>query len=106
MATNSYGLGVLPEVIIWTTVESDVERSLRGAIGKDLNGSYGTVPGTDSPGAAKFSDMAKAAGFKAGPFSSESYDAAALIMLAMQAAKSSSSKALKGKVMMVVRQTP
>ena len=75
--------------------------SLPKAIGSDLDGSYGTVPGTDSPGAAKFGDMAKAAGFKAGPFSSESYDAAALIMLAMQAAGSSQSKMLKDKVMSV-----
>jgi len=73
--------------------------ALPKAIGKDLDGSYGTVPGTDSPGGAKFQDMAKAAGFKAGPFSSESYDAAALIMLAMQAAGSSDSAKLKDKVM-------
>ena len=33
----------------------------------------------DSPGAAKFSDMAKANGFAAGPFAPESYDGAALI---------------------------
>jgi len=72
--------------------------SLPMAIGADLNGSFGTVPGTDSPGAAKFGEMAKAAGFKAGPFASESYDAAALILLAMQAAGSSQSKMLKDKV--------
>ncbi|MGI9404961.1 MAG: ABC transporter substrate-binding protein [Hyphomicrobiaceae bacterium] len=68
------------------------------AIGDGLNGSYGTVPGTDSPGAAKFKDLAAAAGFKTGPFSAESYDAAALIMLAMEAAKSSASGDFKGKV--------
>ena len=73
--------------------------ALPKAIGKDLDGSYGTVPGTDSPGGVKFKDMAKAAGFKAGPFSSESYDAAALIMLAMQASGSSDSAKLKDKVM-------
>lgn len=75
--------------------------SLPMAIGSDLNGSFGTVPGTDSPGAAKFADQATAAGFKAGPFASESYDAAALIALAMQAAGSSDSAKLKDKVMMV-----
>ena len=46
--------------------------SLPMAIGDGLNGSYGTVPGTDSPGAAKFGEMATAAGFKSGPFSAES----------------------------------
>ena len=67
--------------------------------GADLNGSLGANPGTDSPGAATFADMAKAAGFTSGPFSPESYDAAALIMLAMQAAGSSDSGKLKAKVM-------
>ncbi|NNE21488.1 MAG: ABC transporter substrate-binding protein [Rhizobiales bacterium] len=71
------------------------------AIGDGLNGSYGTVPGTDSPGAAKFGEMAKSAGFKSGPFAAESYDAAALIMLAMQAAGSSDSGKFKDKVSMV-----
>lgn len=73
--------------------------SLPEAIGSDLNGSYGANPGTDSPGAATFAKMAEGAGFKAGPFSAESYDAAALILLAMQAAGSSDSSALKDKVM-------
>ncbi|MBC8240208.1 MAG: hypothetical protein H8E30_07000 [Alphaproteobacteria bacterium] len=76
-----------------------IDDSLPMDIGKDLYGAFGTVPGTDSPGAAKFGEMAKAAGFKAGPFASESYDAAALIMLAMQASGSSKSKMLKDKVL-------
>jgi len=69
--------------------------------GTDIDGSYGAHPGTDSPGAATYAEMAAANGFQAGPFSPESYDAAALIMLAMQAAGSSDSGALKEKVMMV-----
>ncbi|MEM8836899.1 MAG: ABC transporter substrate-binding protein [Pseudomonadota bacterium] len=73
--------------------------ALPKAIGADLNGSFGAAPGTDSPGAKKFAEMAEANGFKAGPFSPESYDAAALIMLAMQAAGSSDSAKLKEKVM-------
>ncbi len=89
--TGAFETFVLPDGMIGD--------SLPMAIGKDLNGSFGTVPGTDSPGAAKFGAMAKAAGFKAGPFASESYDAAALIMLAMQAAGSSKSKMLKDKIM-------
>ena len=71
------------------------------AIGEGLNGSYGTVPGTDSPGAAKFGEMATAAGFKSGPFAAESYDAAALIMMAMQAAGSADSGKVKDKIDMV-----
>ena len=61
--------------------------ALPQAIGPDLNGSIGDVPGTDSPGAKAFSDMAAANGFAAGPFAPESYDAAALIALAMQSCK-------------------
>lgn len=72
--------------------------ALPEAIGEDLNGSYGAAPGTDSPGSAKFAEMAKAGGFKAGPFAPESYDAAALILLAMQAAGSTESSAIKDKV--------
>jgi branched-chain amino acid transport system substrate-binding protein len=45
--------------------------------------------------------MAKAAGFEAAAFSAESYDAAALILLAMQAAGSTESAKLKEKVMEV-----
>ncbi len=89
--TGAFETFVLPDGMIGDSLPKD--------IGSDLNGSYGTVPGTDSPGATKFSEMAKAAGFKAGPFTSESYDAAALIMLAMQAAGSSQSKMFKDKIM-------
>ena len=71
------------------------------AIGKDLNGTIGAVPGTDSPGAARFEEIAKAAGLKVSPFVGESYDAAALVLLAMQAAKSAESGKLKDKVMAV-----
>ncbi|MCB1415071.1 MAG: ABC transporter substrate-binding protein [Nitratireductor sp.] len=70
------------------------------AIGAGLDKSYGANPGTDSPGAAKFQEMAAAAGFNGtSAFSAESYDAAALIMLAMQAAGSADSSALKEKIM-------
>ena len=72
--------------------------SLVEAIGDDLNGSIGTVPGTDSPGAARLGDMLESAGQ---PFVSESYDAAALILLAMQAAGSVESGAFKDHVMAV-----
>ena len=71
--------------------------SLPAAIGSALNCSYGANPGTDSPGAAKFASMAD--GFDGtSAFAAESYDAAALILLAMQAAGSTDSAALKEKV--------
>ncbi len=77
-----------------------VGSALPAAIGAGLNGSYGANPGTDSPGAATFAEMAKAAGFDGtSAFAAESYDAAALILLAMQAAGSTDSAKLKDKVM-------
>ena len=72
--------------------------SLVEAIGPDLNGSIGTVPGTDSPGAMRLQEML---GMAPGPFVSESYDAAALILLAMQAAGSTASADFKDHVMAV-----
>ena len=67
--------------------------------GGELNGSLGDYPGTDSPGNATFNEMATAAGFDGtGPYAAESYDAAALIMLAMQAANSSKSADFSGKI--------
>ena len=73
--------------------------SLPAAIGPDLDGSIGSVPGTDSPGAAKFGEMAKAAGFAGGPFAPESYDAAALMIMAMHASGSTDSNVYKNSIM-------
>ena len=66
----------------------------------DLTGTFGTVPGTDSKGAATYADMANAAGLKgSGPFTGESYDAAALLILAMQSAGSTDGAAIASNVM-------
>ena len=89
--TGAFDIFYLPDGMIGDSLPAD--------IGDGLNGSIGDVPGTDSPGAAMFTEMAKAAGFESGPFSPESYDAAALLILAMQAAKSTDSQDFKSKVM-------
>lgn len=69
------------------------------SIGDALNGSFGQVAGTDGPGSDKLIEITTAAGIDgSGPFVPESYDAAALILLAMQAAGSSDSSAFKDKV--------
>ncbi len=71
-------------------------------IGDDLNGAFGTLPGSESEGAAMFADYAAANGVDSnGPFRAESYDAAALIALAMQAAGSTDRAAIQAKVMAV-----
>jgi branched-chain amino acid transport system substrate-binding protein len=69
--------------------------------GSDLDGSSGQVPGTDSAGAGIFAAMAGDDFDGTSPFAAESYDATALIMLAMQAAGSSDPAAYKEKVMEV-----
>jgi len=80
--------------------------SLIEAIGADLNGTIGTLPGSDSAGAAKFQEVAKAGGLTKvdGPFMPESYDAAALMILAMQAAGSTDRAAIQTKVMEVANE--
>ncbi len=75
-----------------------IGESLVKAIGPDLDGSIGTVPGTDSKGAEIYAELATKDGFTAGPYSPEAYDAAALTLLAMQAANSADSNAAKAKV--------
>ncbi|AWD20352.1 ABC transporter substrate-binding protein [Fuscovulum blasticum] len=76
--------------------------SLPAAIGPGLDGSYGQVAQSDSPGAAILTEMGKtsAAPFDAtSPYSMESYDGAALIMLAMVAAGSTDPNVYKDKIM-------
>ena len=67
--------------------------------GSEIDGSTGQHPGTDSAGAAKYTDMVGGAFDATSPFSPESYDAAALIMLAMQAAGSAEPGDYKATVM-------
>jgi branched-chain amino acid transport system substrate-binding protein len=68
----------------------------------ELEGSYGQLPGADNPGTEIFQGLASAAGFDGtSAFSPESYDAAALILLAMARAGSSDSAVFKDHVMEV-----
>ncbi len=66
-----------------------IGEALENTFGDEIEGSIGTIAGSDSPGAATMIEMATAAGLTGeSPYVSESYDAAALILLAMQAAGS------------------
>ncbi|GAB4303497.1 MAG: ABC transporter substrate-binding protein [Roseovarius sp.] len=78
-----------------------VGTALEERFGTEIDGSTGQVPGTDSPGAAKYQELAGGAFDPTSAFSPESYDAAALIMLAMQAAGSAEPGDYKDKVMEV-----
>ncbi|WP_415402864.1 ABC transporter substrate-binding protein [Tateyamaria sp. SN3-11] len=72
---------------------------LQENFGDEIEGSTGQHPGTNSEGAAMFTDMVAGAFDATSPFTPESYDAAALIMLAMQAANSKDSNDYKEHVM-------
>ncbi len=77
-----------------------ISAKLEENFGKEIDGSMGDNPGTDSPGAAILQKIGKEQGFDStSPFVPESYDAAALLMLAMQAAGSTNPADYKGKVM-------
>jgi branched-chain amino acid transport system substrate-binding protein len=76
--------------------------SLTDTFGKDLNKSFGSLPGSTGKGAGVFTKVAKAAGIdSSGPYTGESYDAAALIILAMQASGSADRKGIADNVMAV-----
>ncbi len=67
--------------------------------GSEIDGSIGQLPGTDSPGNAVFADIVAGAFDHTSAYADTAYDAAALIMLAMQAAGSTDPMVYKDKVM-------
>ena len=72
---------------------------LEANFGDEIEGSTGQHPGTDSEGATIFAELVGDAFDATSPFTPESYDAAALMLLAMQAAGSSDPSAYKDKIM-------
>ncbi|WP_323782459.1 ABC transporter substrate-binding protein [Thalassovita sp.] len=83
---------VLPDGMIGSALEEN--------FGSELDGSIGTVPGTESEGASMMLKLTEAAGIDgSGPYVGESYDAAALILLSMQAAGSVEPGDYKSKIM-------
>ena len=68
----------------------------------DVSGSFGTRPGSDSDSVRAFHEFAAANGVEGdGSFRPESYDAAALIVLAIQAAGSADRTAIRDNIMAV-----
>ena len=77
-----------------------IGQSLIDAFGKDLKKSFGSMPGSTGKGAGVFANVAKAGGIdSSGPYTGESYDAAALIVLAMQAGGSADRASIAKNVM-------
>ncbi|WP_420567337.1 ABC transporter substrate-binding protein [Thalassovita sp.] len=91
--SGAFDTFVLPDGMIGSALEE--------AFGDEIDGSVGTVPGTESEGASMMAEMIAAANIEGGdgPYVGESYDAAALIMLAMQAAGSTEAGDYKAKIM-------
>lgn len=78
---------ILPDGMIGDTLLAD--------LGADLEGSFGSVPGSDSDTSAAFDALAADQGITGiGPFRGESYDAAALVALAIQSAGSTDGAAI------------
>ena len=76
--------------------------TLTDTFGKSLNKSFGSLPGSTGKGANVFTDVAKAGGIdSSGPYTGESYDAAALIVLAIQAGGSADRGSIAKNVMAV-----
>jgi branched-chain amino acid transport system substrate-binding protein len=74
--------------------------ALTDAFGDDIEGSVGTAPGSDNDGGAMFAEMAAEAGIDGtSVYAGESYDAAALMLLAMQAAGSTEPGDYAGEIM-------
>ena len=79
-----------------------IGQSLVDAFGKGLNKSFGSLPGSTGKGAGIFTKVANAAGIdSSGPYTGESYDAAALLVLAMQAGGSADRSSIAKNVMAV-----
>jgi branched-chain amino acid transport system substrate-binding protein len=74
--------------------------ALTDAFGDDIEGSVGTAPGSDNDGGAMFAEMAAEAGIDGtSVYAGESYDAAALMLLAMQASGSTEPGDYAGEIM-------
>ena len=91
--TGAFDTFHFPDGMIGTKLEEN--------FGTDIDGSTGQLPGTDSPGTAMFRKLAGDRFEATSPFTPESYDAAALMMLAMQAAGSSAPGDYKDKIVEV-----
>ncbi len=73
--------------------------SIIEALGDGVEGMVTSLPGIDSPGSQAFPALMEASGIEVGPFVPESYDAAALIILAMQKAGSTDRGAIAGAIL-------
>ena len=89
--TGSFDLFVLGDGMIG--------QALADSIGSDLNGSFGSVPGSTSEGADSFNTLAASNDMDGTlPYVAQSYDAAALIVLAIQAGGSADKQSILSNI--------
>ena len=89
--TGSFDLFVLGDGMIG--------QALADSIGSDLNGSFGSVPGSTSEGADSFNALAASNDMDGTlPYVAQSYDAAALIVLAIQAGESADKQSILSNI--------
>ncbi len=89
--TGAFSLFELPGGMIGDNLTKNIPEG--------LNGSFGQVPGNDSPGLKTLGELSGGAFDVNSPYTPESYDAAALMLLAMQAAGSTKSADYAPKIM-------
>lgn len=82
-------------------VDGMLSSALTDKFGSALDGSEGQMPSPSAELTEKFAALVGTAFDATGPYAPESYDAAALILLAMQAAGSSDPKVYKDKILEV-----
>ncbi|MBI29453.1 MAG: branched-chain amino acid ABC transporter substrate-binding protein [Pelagibacteraceae bacterium] len=79
-----------------------IGQSLIDNVQGDLSTSFGSMPGSESDGAKMFGEIAAAAGIDgSGPYAPESYDAGALIALAIQAGGSADRASIAANIQKV-----
>ncbi|MCA0043818.1 ABC transporter substrate-binding protein [Celeribacter litoreus] len=89
--TGAFDMFHLPDAMIGQSIED--------RFGDEIEGSTGQVPGSDSEGGDMLVPIGEANGYDAtAPYAPESYDAGALMVLAMQAAGSTDPQVYKDKV--------
>ena len=93
METGAFSRFILADGMIGDSLIENVDG--------DLSGTFGTLPGSESEGANMFKSLASSNNISdgTGPFEPESYDAAALIMLAIQAGNSADRSSIAQNVM-------
>ncbi|SDY26595.1 ABC transporter substrate-binding protein [Citreimonas salinaria] len=99
MIQSSLDTGAFDTFMMGDGMYSD---ALTADLGDDLNGSFGAAPWSEGEGADRFLEITEEAGINGdSTFTRESYDAAALIALAMMAGGEATSQAVADNVMNV-----